>query len=1128
MKKRILALLLTALLLSSAIIPAALATGASFNFDSCPTCGQTICQCCKVCGAYPACEDGTHVKCDICGEYDCTKEHVQCEICKAYDCADEHVYCDVCAKYDCGIDHNVADDSDDVQPDDKQDTTCNICGNTPCTCEPAEGDGEDKPVCPGDDTCTIEGCPEHAVEKAFNKMTVEEQYAYILTLTTNEEIEAALATLTEEQVTALTDYAVEAEKANAEPPKTVSYTSAGPFMPPVQVIASYARRMFAAPASETGASNEGVETSKTVEKNAEGDGYTITIESYVTGETTVTTETRSIPVDIVLVLDQSRSMAFDFNGNETSTNSARRQYAMKNAVNNFIASVGEKYDAEDADHRIAIVTFGSNASTLQGWTYVNAAGVTTLQGSINRLPNSPSGATNVGAGMQTAETLMGSGYSYSGANTNRQKVVIVFTDGVPTTSSDFSTSVANTAISSAKNLKDAGATIYTIGIFTGANPDELYGSSSSSGLYRYSDGTVNSSWSAVAVLIWGDVAAADTPAGNRFLNYLSSNYAGATEIGLTRSGFNFIVAYTQYTINVNQSRTASGYYLTADNATALNNIFTTISNNIQTGTASVTLGSTTVIKDVIAEAFELPEGADASVIKVYTADYNSDGTWDEPVLSTLTPTVSGNTVTVTGFDFSQNYCDTSNGRQDGNNNAAGDFYGRKLIIEIPIVVKDGFLGGNDVLTNGAGSGIYGEDGTAVEDFEYPSVDVAIAPVTVTVADKNVYLHGNLTAEQLVDGAVIKCGDVVLDLAADNYGLADWQTAYVDIPEASGLGNIVEDQSYTVSCTVSPINEGTATAQSGSATGKINVFKPVQATADSAIYLSQTADYDNNMGGLTWKHGDTLSTSVTMIGTAPTVTYTYSPAEAAFTADTNVNITAKIGSTNIDSHITYTGAAGDDHEFTVYVYKPEITFNDSVIYLGETPDYDDNGGSVAWKATSGAPTASGTAPDVTLSYDPSAAKFEADTYVNVTVTIGGADHTGNTTFKHGSCNEPGCGFNPANGEFIVHVRNCTLTITKSGANSGDSFLFNVTGPNGFSRQVVITGNGSVTLTGLRIGEYTVTEDTSWSWRYTTENGTQTANITAENTSAKITVTNNYSNDKWLGDETSAVNKFTKNN
>lgn len=245
------------------------------------------------------------------------------------------------------------------------------------------------------------------------------------------ELEASLSALDQEQLNALQAHLDALAQAEYILPQTVVFTEAGPFLPAVNV--SSARRLLRTSSFSARQTDNGLILDKTATYNASAKTVTIRLEAYTTG--TVTTTTTTVPVDIVLVLDQSRSMAYDFNGNSTGTNENRRQYAMKQAVNNFIDAVAEKYST-DADHRMAIVTFGSSASTRQGWTYVDADGAATLQKSINTLPNSPEGATNVAAGMKQAETLMGSGYNYTGSNTKRQKVVIVFTDGVPTTSSD--------------------------------------------------------------------------------------------------------------------------------------------------------------------------------------------------------------------------------------------------------------------------------------------------------------------------------------------------------------------------------------------------------------------------------------------------------------------------------------------------------------------------------------------------------------------------------------------------------------------------------------------------------------------------------------------------------------------
>ena len=105
----------------------------------------------------------------------------------------------------------------------------------------------------------------------------------------------------------------------------------------------------------------------------------------------------------------------------------------------------------------------------------------------------------------------------------------------------------------------------------------------------------------------------------------------------------------------------------------------------------------------------------------------------------------------------------------------------------------------------------------------------------------------------------------------------------------------------------------------------------------------------------------------------------------------------------------------------------------------------------------------------------------------------------------------------------------LTITKQGYNEIDgkqSFIFNVTGPDGYSKQIVIQGNGSVTLTGLKIGEYTVTEDTSWSWRYT-PNGSATQKITlqpGQTTTNRVTFVNDRTEDKWLDGNAYCKNEF----
>ena len=102
----------------------------------------------------------------------------------------------------------------------------------------------------------------------------------------------------------------------------------------------------------------------------------------------------------------------------------------------------------------------------------------------------------------------------------------------------------------------------------------------------------------------------------------------------------------------------------------------------------------------------------------------------------------------------------------------------------------------------------------------------------------------------------------------------------------------------------------------------------------------------------------------------------------------------------------------------------------------------------------------------------------------------------------------------------------LTITKQGyqeIDEGQSFIFDVTGPNGYSKRVVINGNGTVTIKGLKIGEYTVTEVTDWSWRYAADSNSKNITLNPKLTNV-VTFVNTRSNGKWLGGDAYKQNIF----
>lgn len=317
------------------------------------------------------------------------------------------------------------------------------------------------------------------------------------------------------------------------------------------------------------------EKHKRIKKNGDGT-YTLNVD--VKGAASSTTVTTTQPIDFTLVLDVSGSMDYPMG----STDETTRLEALKTAVDNFLggaAAANEGSQSGSEPVRVGLVKFAGQESKnvgngmywSGGYQYNYSQIVSNLTPDMNGLKTAVNqlkagGATRADYGFQYASKVM------SNARPNAKKVVIFFTDGKPTSASDFDASVANGAVTAAKTLKGQGDMVYSIGIFDKADPSSL------------------------------------SSAANQFMHAVSSNFPKATK-------------YNQ----LGEGNIEAGYYKSATNASELNTIFDEIEKSETTTSAYTNVTMEDTLSDYVDLADNnyrvVAKDASGKVVSLTNVDY---------------------------------------------------------------------------------------------------------------------------------------------------------------------------------------------------------------------------------------------------------------------------------------------------------------------------------------------------------------------------------------------------------------------------------------------------------------------------------------------------------------------------
>lgn len=668
-----------------------------------------------------------------------------------------------------------------------------------------------------------------------------------------------------------------------------------------------------------------------------GRGATITLNSYITGKVTTTSE--KVPTDIVLVLDTSGSMSdytYSYTYQQVGTNpQGNGPYYIKDGdsyVEVEYCNVGGYYYSGHKDYDCYHNWVKSDEHSSR--PNVGSNNITTYNDEI-KYTRTRTGTSKLQALKNAVNSFITSVYNDANDSENlvdHRVSIVTFATGSSIRSGlkDMTNEQSYSSLSSIVNrLSASGSTSVGDGmenavsvmdgpgqgdrwtndpvdtdgernkvviLFTDGGPG--YSGWGSSDSLSQADAAIGAAYTlkqdGTTVYTIGMQSGADPTAdiGSNYDDWDNGYGSSTKQAQASNRMLHLISSNYPSAMDMNSSGSkittedGSGYYLAASDSDSLSEIFQKINDQI-TGEASVDLDETTEMRDVVSQYFTAPvEGT----VKVYTEDYVGNGNttddtihdnWrnKQEITNQVDIDITGKTVTVKGFDYSKYFVsNTARPDPDSEDDTTADFYGKRLVVEFTVNAETEFWGGNGVPTNEDSSGIYHPSNDPAAEDGYKKM--ATYPVPTVDVKLNEFSVQAKDQNVYYNGSTPALTDLYIPVA--DFNPNNWTTDFVNLTysftNTSTTVSNTTDGTYGITATLSPTATGTYKDKTATDTASVNVFKPEitwkDTTKDAGTDLTELSLAGENLVSKVWKHADTVANANNMFGEEPTLTYTF--------------------------------------------------------------------------------------------------------------------------------------------------------------------------------------------------------------------------------------------------------------